>query len=46
MQQNDEMTVLTGMVLRYASEHIAWGGVQYQLRRLTERIDALERQAP
>lgn len=40
----DEMTVLTGMVLRYSSEHIAWGGVQSQLKRLEERITRLEQE--
>lgn len=42
----DEMTVLTGMVLRYSSEHIAWGGVQRQLQRLEERIARLEQARP
>lgn len=42
VQLGDEMTVLTGMVLRYSSEHIAWGGVQNQLKRLEERIARLE----
>jgi uncharacterized coiled-coil protein SlyX len=43
-QHNDEMTVLTGMVMRYAGEHIAWGGMQSELRRLRERVEALENQ--
>jgi len=42
----DEMTVLTGMVLRYSSEHIAWGGMQRQLKRLEERIARLEGAQP
>ncbi len=46
VQLGDEMTVLTGMVLRYSSEHIAWGGVQRQLKRLEERIARLEGAQP
>ncbi len=42
VELGDEMTVLTGMVLRYSSEHIAWGGMQRELQRLRERIEALE----
>ena len=45
-QIGDEMTVLTGMVLRYSSEHIAWGGMQRQLKRLEERIARLEGAQP
>lgn len=46
VELGDEMTVLTGMVLRYSSEHIAWGGVQRQLKRLEERIARLEGAQP
>lgn len=46
VELGDEMTVLTGMVLRYSSEHIAWGGMQRQLARLEERIARLERAQP
>ncbi len=46
IQLGDEMTVLTGMVLRYSSEHIARGGVQSPLERLEERIGRLERSRP
>jgi uncharacterized coiled-coil DUF342 family protein len=45
-QIGDEMTVLTGMVLRYSSEHIAWGGMQRQLKRLEERVARLEGAQP
>jgi uncharacterized coiled-coil protein SlyX len=41
-QHRDEMTVLTGMVMHYAGEHIAWGGMQSELRKLRERVEALE----
>lgn len=41
-QQADENTVLSGLVLRYAGEHIAWGGVQNELKRIRARLDALE----
>lgn len=44
-QHNDEMTVLTGMVLRYGGEHIAWGGMQNELRKLRERVAVLEGKA-
>ncbi len=46
VQFDDEMTVLTGMVLRHASEHIARGGVQSRLERLEERIARLEQTRP
>lgn len=42
----DAMTVLTRRALRYPSAHIAWGGVQSQLRRLEERIGRLEQSRP
>jgi hypothetical protein len=38
----DEMTVLTGLVMRYAGEHVAWGNLQQQLAKLTARVEALE----
>jgi BMFP domain-containing protein YqiC len=41
-QHSDEMTVLSGLVMRYAGEHIAWGGVQSELRKLRERVAVLE----
>jgi hypothetical protein len=41
-QHNDEMTVLTGMVMRYAGEQFAWVGTQNELRRLRERVEAPE----
>ena len=41
-RQADENTVLSGLVLRYAGEHIAWGGVQNELKRIRARLDALE----
>lgn len=41
-QHGDEMTVLTGLVMRYSGEHIAWGGVQNEVRKLRERVEALE----
>lgn len=44
-QHRDEMTVLTGMVMRYAGEPIAWSGMQNKLRRLRERVEALERKS-
>lgn len=40
-EQRDENVVTTGLVLRYAGEHIAWGGVQSQLTRLQQQIDEL-----
>lgn len=46
VELGDESTVLTGMVLRYSSEHIAWGGVQRRLQRLEERIGRLEQARP
>lgn len=44
-QHRDEMTVLTGMVLHYAGERMAWGAVQNQLRKVSERLEALEQRA-
>ena len=41
-QQADENTVLSGLVFRHAGEHIAWGGVQNELKRIRARLDALE----
>lgn len=41
-RHNDETTVLTGMVMRYAGEHIAWGGMENQLRKLSAWVEALE----
>jgi uncharacterized coiled-coil protein SlyX len=40
--QKDEVTVLGAMVMRYTSEPVAWHAMQNELRRLRERIDALE----
>lgn len=40
--QNDEVTVLGAMVMRYTSEPVAWHAMQNELRRLRERIEALE----
>jgi cell division protein FtsB len=41
-QQHDETTVKSAVVMRYAGEHLAWGAVQNQLRRMGERFEALE----
>ena len=41
-QRADESIVLTGLVMRYAGEHIAWGGVQNERRRIRSRLDMLE----
>ena len=43
-QRLDENAVLTGMVMRYAGEHIAWGAMERQIKRLAERVDQLEGQ--
>lgn len=40
---NDEMIVLTGMVMRQGSEQIAWASLSNELRRPRERAEALER---
>ena len=45
-QQRDENMVTTGLVLRYAGEHIAWAGMQAELRKLLDRVDALEKRPP
>ena len=42
-QQRDETVVVSGMVMRYAGEHISWGSLQNELRKLRERVEALER---
>lgn len=44
--QGDARTVPSGMVLRWSSEHIAWSGVQRQLKRLEERLARLEGAQP
>jgi Mg2+ and Co2+ transporter CorA len=44
-QQRDETVVVSGMVMRYAGEHIAWGAMQNEIRKLRERLDAIERGA-
>lgn len=41
-QQRDETTVTSAMVMRYAGEHIAWGAMQSQLRKVSERLEVLE----
>lgn len=46
VELGDETTVLTGMVPRFSSEYIGWGGMQRQLARLEERIARLERAQP
>jgi hypothetical protein len=43
-QHQDELTVTTAMVMRHASEPIAWGAMQSEIRRLRERVEALETQ--
>jgi len=40
---HDDITVLTAMVMRYSSEPIAWATMQAEIRKLAERIEALER---
>ena len=42
-QHPDEIAVLTGRILRYAGEPIAWSGLQNELRRPRERVEGLER---
>lgn len=44
MQHQDELTVTTAMVMRHASEPIAWSAMQSEIRRLRERVEALETQ--
>ncbi len=44
-QQRDETVVVSDMVMRYAGGHIAWGAMQNEIRKLRERLDAIERAA-
>lgn len=39
---NDEVTGFIGMVLRFFGEPISWSAMQSEIRRLRERIEALE----
>lgn len=41
-QHSDENRVLTGMVLHYAGERMAWAGMEVQIRKIHERLAALE----
>lgn len=40
----DELNVVSGLAMRATGERIAWSSVQAQLKKLTARIEALERQ--
>ena len=39
----DELSVVSGLAMRATGERVAWASVQAQLRKLTARIEALER---
>lgn len=45
-QRVDEITVLTGMVMRYSGEHIAWGAMERQIKQLAERLERVETRLP
>jgi hypothetical protein len=45
-QHTNENVVMTGLIMRYVGEPVAWGGVQKQLQRLQEQIDALRKERP
>lgn len=40
----EELNVVSGLAMRATGERIAWASVQAQLKKLTARIEALERQ--
>jgi len=42
----DELTVTSAMVVRFSSEHIAWGAMERQIKALTERIARVESRLP
>ena len=39
----DELSVVSGLAMRATGERVAWANLQAQLRKLTARIEALER---
>jgi hypothetical protein len=44
-QLRDESTVTSAMVMRHMSEPIAWGAMDRMLKRLTDRVEALEQRS-
>lgn len=45
-RHQDELTVTTAMVMRHASEPIAWSAMERQIKRLSERLDKVETRLP